>query len=110
MKRQCPNCGVTLTRFQWSKLWWMSSVLTGRMVRPCSECGTLLRLSAMTLLSGIGAFGLLVTSYMIWRGNSVWLEVAALGFTALMLIGVMGSHIEVYPTPAPTKFGKSTAL
>jgi hypothetical protein len=108
MKRQCPNCGVTLTRFQWSKLWWMSSVLTGRMVRPCSECGTLLRLSAMTLLSGIGALGLLIAAFLIWRQDAVWLRVLALACTVLMLVGVMGSRVEV--APGPTKFGKSAAL
>jgi hypothetical protein len=108
MKRQCPNCGVTMTRFQWSKLWWMSSVLTGRMVKPCEECGTLLRLSAMTLLTSVGALALIATSYLIWREDTVVLRIVALACAVLMLVGVLGSRVEVAPTP--TVQGKSAAL
>ena len=30
--RQCPECGVKLTRYEWSKLWWMSGLMSGRLV------------------------------------------------------------------------------
>jgi hypothetical protein len=98
--RTCPNCSVSLTRYEWSKLWWMSSVLTGRLVQPCGECGALIRLSALTLLTGVGAVGLIVAAYLLFRYQSVWLLVLALGFAITILIGVLGTRLETVPPPA----------
>lgn len=98
--RQCPNCNVTLTRYEWSKLWWMSSIMSGRLVQPCKECGALIRLSALTLLTGVGAVGLIVAAVLLFRYQSVWLLVLALGFAITILIGVMGTRLETVPPPA----------
>jgi hypothetical protein len=99
MKKQCPNCKVTLTRFQWSKLWWMSSMLSGRLVQPCAECGTLLRLSSMTLVTVIGAIGLLVTSVALVITKYSMLLIVALVCALVVLIGVMGARVETVPDP-----------
>ena len=58
--RQCPQCGVRLTRYEWSRLWWMSSGMSGKLVQPCQECGTKLRLSSMALVSAVAALGLII--------------------------------------------------
>lgn len=100
--KQCPACRVTLTRYQWSKLWFMSSLLTGRLIQPCAECGTLLRLSSMTLLSSLGALGLLVSAVGLFTYRSPWLLILALVCTIVMLIGVMGTRIETAPPPPAT--------
>ncbi len=96
-RRNCPNCDVTLTRYEWSRLWWMSSVLTGRLVQPCKECGSLIRLSALTLLSGVGAVGLTITAGLLFKWPSIWLLAMALIFSILILVGVMGSRLETVP-------------
>lgn len=96
-KRQCPKCSITLTRYQWSRLWWMSSVLSGRLVQPCTECGTLLRLSAMTLVASAGAIGLLITSVALFLNYSRLLLIVALLLTIVILVGVMGTRVETAP-------------
>lgn len=98
--RTCPNCSVTLTRYEWSKLWWMSSVLSGRLVQPCKECGAMIRLSALTLLTGVGAVGLIVAAFLLFEYQSVWLLVLALGFAITILIGVLGTRLETVAPPA----------
>lgn len=98
VRKQCPNCQVTLTRFQWSKLWFMSSVLSGRLIQPCAECGTLLRLSSMTLLTSLGAMGLLVTAVGLFMSYTPWLLIIALIFTLIILTGVMGTRVETAPS------------
>ena len=97
--RTCPNCSVTLTRYEWSKLWWMSSVLSGRLVQPCKECGAMIRLSALTLLTGVGAVGLIVAAFLLFRYQSVWLLMLALGFAIIILIGVLGTRLETVAPP-----------
>ena len=72
-RRQCPECRVTLTRYEWSKLWWMSSMMSGRLVQPCPDCGARLRMSAMVLLS--------TTSAMFTRSDS-----AAIGGLAIRML------------------------
>lgn len=101
-KKQCPNCHVTLTRYQWSRLWFMSSVLSGRLIQPCAECGTLLRLSAMTLLSSLGALGLLITAAGLFFWYTPILLVLALIFTLVILVGVMGTRVETAPSMTAT--------
>ena len=93
-KRQCPICKVTLTRPEWSKLWWMSSGLSGRLVAPCSECGTLLRLSSSTLLVVLAAVGLLSTSTALVITHSRMLLIIALVCALILLIGVLGTRVE----------------
>lgn len=96
-RKQCPNCHVTLTRYQWSRLWFMSSLLSGRLIQPCHECGTQLRLSAMTVLASLGAFGLLASAVGLFMTYSPWLLICALLSTLTMLIGVLGTRIEQAP-------------
>ena len=94
MKKQCPECKVTLTRYEWSRLWWVASGMSGRLVQPCSECGTLLRLSAMRLLTALGAVGLLVSSIALSINRSEALLVLALVFSILIFVGVLSTRVE----------------
>ena len=96
-RRQCPNCQVTLTRYEWSRLWWMAAKMSGRLVQPCTECGARLRLSSMALLTSISAFGLIATSgiYVFYQDNYLlWI---ALVFLLLMLIAMMATRLEAVP-------------
>jgi hypothetical protein len=97
VKRECPKCGVRLTRYQWSRLWWMSSVLSGRLIQPCSECGTLLRLSAMTLVASTAAIGVVIVAISLFLNYSRLLLIIALLLTVVMLVGVMGTRVEKAP-------------
>lgn len=94
VRRECPECRVVLTRYDWSRLWWVSSGLSGRLVQPCHECGTMLRLSAMHLLSVIGALGLLGASAALVMSGRPVLLIAALVSAILMLVGVLGTRVE----------------
>ena len=93
-KRQCPECKVTLTRYEWSRLWWVSSGMSGRLVQPCSECGALLRLSGMRLLTGLGALGLLGSSIARFANESQALLVLALVFAIFIFVGVLSTRVE----------------
>ncbi|HUL74086.1 MAG TPA: hypothetical protein VLT86_13350 [Vicinamibacterales bacterium] len=104
--RQCPNCNVTLTRYEWSKLWWMSSIMSGRLVQPCKECGALMRFSALTLLTGVGALGLIVTAALLFKFPSIWLRLIALAFAVIILVGVMGTRLETVPAQSVEPTGK----
>ena len=97
-RRQCPDCSVTLTRYEWSRLWWMSSMMSGRLVQPCTECGARLRLSAMALLSTISALGLIGTSilYLVYRDST--LLYIALVLTLLMLVAMLSTRLEKVPS------------
>src|SRR4051812_29045691 len=100
-KKHCPNCRVTLTQFRWSKLWWMSSVLSGRLVQPCAECGTQLRLSSMALVTTLAAVGVVVTTAaLIVTRQSMWL-IVALACAVLVLVGVLGKRVEPASDPIP---------
>ena len=94
VRRECPECRVTLTRYEWSRLWWVSSGLSGRLVQPCRECGTVLRLSAMRLISLLGALGLTASSIALVSLSSSSFLVAALVCALVMLGGVMGTRVE----------------
>ncbi len=93
-RKQCPECKVTLTRYEWSRLWWVSSGMSGRLVQPCSECGALLRLSAMRLLTGVGALGLLVSSVARFVNESPALLVLALVCSVFIFVGVLSTRVE----------------
>lgn len=101
-KKQCPECKVILTRYEWSRLWWVSSGMSGRLVQPCSECGALLRLSAMRLLTGVGALGLLVSSVALFVNRSEALLVLALAFSIVVFIGVFSTRVETAIEPGAT--------
>lgn len=93
-RKQCPECKVTLTRYEWSRLWWLTSGLSGRLVQPCSECGALLRLSAMRVLTVLGAIGLLGSSIARFVNESDELLILALGCSILTLVGVLSTRVE----------------
>ena len=100
IRKQCPECHVVLTRYQWSRLWWMSSGLSGRLIQPCSMCGAELKLSAMRMLSLFGALALMAASgVMLAYGPSSLLLAAALACTLTMLGGVMGTRVESTSPP-----------
>lgn len=96
-RRQCPECKVRLTRYQWSRLWWMSSGMSGRLVQPCPECGARLRLSSMALLSSLAALGLLGTAvtYMFYPVSV--LLVTALVLLLLLLVALLATRLETAP-------------
>ena len=96
-RRQCPECHVTLTRYEWSKLWWMSSMMSGRLVQPCPDCGARLRMSAMVLLSSMSAIGLIVTAVAYLYNPITPLLAIALVLLALMLFSMMSTRLETAP-------------
>ena len=100
-RRQCPDCSVTLTRYEWSRLWWMSSWMSGRLVQPCTECGARLRLSSMALLSTISAVGLIGTSMMYLVYRETTLLYIALVLTLLMLVAMLSTRLEKVPSSLP---------
>jgi hypothetical protein len=85
---------VTLTRYEWSRLWWLASGMSGRLVQPCIECGALLRLSAMRLFTGVGALGLLGSSIALSIARSDGLLVVSLAFSILIFVGVLSTRVE----------------
>ena len=97
--RQCPECGVKLTRYEWSKLWWMSGMMSGRLVQPCGECGVKLRMSSMALVSGIASLGLIATavSYLVYQSSL--LLFIALAFVLVILIAMLATRLETVPSP-----------
>ena len=97
-RRQCPECRVTLTRYEWSRLWWMSSVMSGRLVQPCSECGARLRLSSMALLSTTSAIGLIGVAVLYVFNPVGPLLAIALVLLFLMLFAMMRTRIETAPS------------
>src|SRR5262245_2941567 len=96
-KRECPNCHITLTRYQWSKLWWMSSLMSGRLVQPCAECGAKLRLSSMTLVASTAAIGLIGSAILYLMYQNSMLLFASLGLLLVILFASMATRIEVMP-------------
>jgi hypothetical protein len=115
--RQCPECGVKLTRYEWSRLWWMSGMMSGRLVQPCSECGVKLRMSSMALVSGVASLGLILTAvfYFVYRTHekaSQILLFVALGFVLIILISMLATRLETVPSPTaridppPERVGK----
>jgi len=97
-RRQCPECRVTLTRYEWSRLWWMSSMMSGRLVQPCTECGAQLRLSSMALLSTTCAIGLIGTALLYVFNPVNMLLAIALVLLGLMLFAMMATRIELSPS------------
>ncbi len=105
-RRQCPECHVTLTRYEWSKLWWMSSMMSGRLVQPCPDCGARLRMSAMVLLATTAAIGLIVTAMTYIYNPMTPLLIIALLLLGLLLFSMMSTRLESVPAaprgvPAP---------
>ncbi len=111
-KRQCPECRVTLTRYEWSKLWWMSSVMSGHLVQPCAECGARLRLSSMALVSSIAALALIgaAISYAVYQTPVLLL--VSLALLLVLLIAMVATRVETVPSvlaqidPKPERIGK----
>jgi len=95
MRRECPECHVTLARYGWSQLWWLSTAMSGRLVHPCSGCGRLLRLSAMHTLTFVGALGLIASSIARFTTESGVMLAVALVCAVLILIGSVSTRVEV---------------
>jgi hypothetical protein len=95
MKRECPECNVTLTRFEKSRLWWLSASMSGRLVQPCSGCGRLLRLSAMHAFTAIGSLGLIALSIARVATDSQVVLVLALVCAVMIFVGMVSTRLEV---------------
>jgi hypothetical protein len=100
--RQCPDCGIKLTRYEWSKLWWMSGLMSGRLVQPCHECGARLRMSSMALVSSFAAAGLIVTSVSYAIYQQKLLLIIALALLLVLLIAMLATRIEAVPSATAT--------
>ena len=111
-KRQCPECGVKLTRPQWSKLWWMSGMMSGRLVQPCAECGAKLRMSSMALVSSLASAGLIVLAVLYIFYRNMNLLFIALTLLLVIFIAMLVTRIESVPSttapiePPPERIGK----
>ena len=111
--RKCPECGVKLTRYEWSKLWWMSGMMSGRLVQPCAECGAKLKMSSMALVSSFAALGLIVTAVLyISYDQPKYLLFVALALLLIILVAMLATRIESVPAtvakldPPPERVGK----
>jgi hypothetical protein len=112
--RKCPSCGVKLTRYEWSKLWWMSGLMSGRLVQPCSECGAKLRMSSMALISTFASIGLIATAlgFFFYPWLKSYLYGVALLLLLVILFAMMATRIESVPSPIaqleppPERIGK----
>src|SRR6185295_3024190 len=98
--RQCPNCGVKLTRYEWSKLWWMSGMMSGRLVQPCGECGVRLRMSSMSLVSTAASIGLIITSILYGIYQDKVLLIIAVALLLVILVAMLVTRIESVPSPS----------
>ena len=97
-KKGMPELPITLTRYQWSKLWWMSSLMSGRLVQPCAECGAKLRLSSMTLVSSTAAIGLIAAAILYLMYQSPAFLFAAVGLLPVILRqGITGRVLGIPP-------------
>ena len=114
-RRQCPECGIKLTRYEWSKLWWMSGMMSGRLVQPCAECGARLRMSSMAMVSSLAALGIIVTAVAYVWAEPEWrwyLLFVALGLLLVILFAMLATRIESVPPvtakidPPPERVGK----
>lgn len=111
-RRQCPECGVKLTRPQWSKLWWMSGMMSGRLVQPCAECGAKLRMSSMALVSSLASAGLIGVAVLYIFYPITNLLFAALTLLLVIFIAMLVTRIETVPSttasiePPPERVGK----
>ena len=86
--------------------------MSGRLVQPCQECGTKLRLSSMALVSSIAALGLIIVAVTYIFYQSSILLFIALGFLLIILVAMMATRVESIPAyPAtidekPPRIGK----
>jgi len=111
-RRQCPECGVKLTRYEWSKLWWMSGMMSGRLVQPCHECGAKLRMSSMALVSGISSVGIIGVAIMYAVYQTPILLFIALTLLLVLFTAMFVTRLEIAPSPIapldppPARIGK----
>jgi hypothetical protein len=79
----------------------MSSMMSGRLVHPCPDCGARLRMSAMVLLSTTSAIGLIVAAVGYISNPVTPLLWIALLLLALMLFSMMSTRLESAPATPP---------
>jgi hypothetical protein len=75
----------------------MSSMMSGRLVQPCPDCGARLRMSAMVLLSTTSAIGLIVTAIAYVYNPLMPLLAIALLLLGLTLFAMMSTRLEAAP-------------
>ena len=111
-RRQCPECHVKLTRYEWSRLWWMSGMMSGRLVQPCHECGAKLRMSSMALVSGISSVGIIGVAIMYAVYQTPILLFIALTLLLVLFTAMFVTRLEIAPSPIapldppPERIGK----
>ena len=112
-RRQCPDCGVKLTRYEWSRLWWMSGMMSGRLVQPCHECGAKLRMSSMAVASVISSLGIIAVAIMYAIYRTPYFLLIALTLLLVLFIAMLVTRIEIVPSPTasieppPERVGKN---
>jgi hypothetical protein len=98
MNKTCPNCGAPFTRAEWAEVRSHSSPLGGRLVRPCSTCGALLRLSRLTYVWWGTAFAaLVVDTARLIIGKSTPLSLLHFVLGLVVLIAFWQTCFEVVP-------------
>lgn len=111
-RRQCPECGIKLTRYEWSRLWWMSGMMSGRLVQPCAECGAKLRMSSMAAVSSLASLALIATAILYFFYPWPLLLFVALALVLVILIAMLATRVESVPSvtaaidPPPERVGK----
>jgi hypothetical protein len=75
----------------------MSSLMSGRLVRPCAECGARLRLSSMTLVSSAASLALIGTAIIYLLYPNTVLLLVAIGLLLVILVTMSATRIEVVP-------------
>lgn len=111
-RRQCPECGIKLTRYEWSRLWWMSGMMSGRLVQPCAECGAKLRMSSMAVVSSLASLALIATAILYFFYPGPIPLFVALALVLVILIAMMATRVESVPSvtaaidPPPERVGR----
>ncbi len=98
MNKTCPSCGASLTKAGWAEVRSRSSLLGGRLVRPCSTCGALLRLSIMTYVwwaAALAALAVDTARFVIGKSTALSLLHFVLGLA--VLIAFYATCFEVVP-------------
>jgi len=98
----CPKCRATIP---WEALWRFSGILGQRRIRPCPQCGTMIRWSKSIRDANVASailLGVIVTD-LLSREDPWWILPARVALAMLALIGFLKSRFEIVPeSSSPT--------